>query len=471
MANISCFRRGRSGWLTTDFWLCTALMFLVEFGCAILGAPSPRLLEMVVCRDYYQKNGIISNSQDCKVQEVQMGLGFVLTVLSTCSVLVATLMQIPIGIVADKNGRRAALLLNITSTILYWGWIPFVAIFTNLPLWALYIAPAFIFIGGGPWASGALVFSAINRQIGSSQRTPAFSIMEAVSGIADLVGPALGALTMEDHIWLPFLLATLSFTLMFVPTFMLSDDPMRSSRAVNRISPEIEASQSIENEEQPLLSDNISVPDYSRNPQRVIFIRSTAVIYGISFGSFFLVSLARDSNNFLIPWISWRFNESMARAGLIFSLRAIVSSLVFFVILPLTSSFVSNVMRVRPVTQDLFISAASALLLGVGSITVGLSSHLPTLVGGFCITTLGSGATISLRAFIASRVDKSFSGRIFAAISATSTIGSLVGMPLMGALYSLSISTEAGNICFPFMGAAAAYFLVLCVITSVQLAI
>ncbi|KAJ8132245.1 hypothetical protein O1611_g1377 [Lasiodiplodia mahajangana] len=281
MANISCFRHVRNGWLTVDFWLCTALMFLVEFGCAILGAPSPRLLELAVCRDYYQKNNIILNSRDCKVPEVQLRLAFGLTVLSTCSVLVATLMQIPMGIIADKNGRKVALLLNITSTILYWGWIPFVAIVINLPVWTLYLAPAFLFIGGGPWASGALVFSAINRQIGSSQRTPAFSIMEAVSGIADLAGPALGALTMEDHIWLPFLLATLSFTCMFVPTFMLEDEPMASSRAANRNRPEFEASQSTNNEAQPLLRDNIGVSNYSHGPQRATFMQSTAAIYGV----------------------------------------------------------------------------------------------------------------------------------------------------------------------------------------------
>ncbi|KAI1127256.1 major facilitator superfamily domain-containing protein [Nemania abortiva] len=456
MANIACFRQLRNGWLTVDFWLCTALMFLVEFGCALLGAPSPRLLEMAVCRDYYQKSENVSSPHDCKTQEVQIRLGFVLTVLSTCSILAATLMQIPMGVFADKNGRRAALLLNITSTILYWGWIPFVTIFTSLPIWALYIAPVFLFIGGGPWASGALVFSAINRQIHSSQRTPAFSIMEAVSSIADLVGPALGAFTMENHIWLPFLLATLSFTLMFVPALLLGDD---------------EVFQSTSSEAQPLLDDNIGAPSYSRDSRRVGFIRSATAIYGISFGSFFLVSLARDSNNFLIPWISWRFHESMARAGLIFSLRAIVSSVVFFVLLPLASSFATNVMCVGSFARDLFISASSALLLCVGSIMIALSSNISTLVVGFCVATLGSGATVSLRAFLASKVDKSFSGRVFAAISATSTIGSLVGMPLMGTLYSLSISKEASDVSLPFVMAAASYFLVLCVIGSVQFAI
>ncbi|KAI1419203.1 major facilitator superfamily domain-containing protein [Xylaria sp. FL1777] len=467
MANIPIIRQIRRGWFTVDFWRCTTLMFLVEFGCAVLGAPSPRLLEIVVCREYYRENGNDLTHQDCKIQEIQARLGFVLTVLSTCSVLAATVMQIPMGILADKKGMRVALMFNITSTILYWGWMPLFAVFSKLPVRALYFAPIFILFGGGPWASGALVFAAINRRISASQRTPAFSIMEAVSGIADLVGPALGALTMEDHIWLPFLLATLSFALMFVPTLLLEDEPTQHSIEINDIRYEAEDSRPGENEEQPLLRGSGTYPHGSERT----FIRSTVFIYFVTFGSFFLVSLARDSNNFLIPWISWRFNESMARAGLIFSLRAIISSLVFFILLPVASSFVSSVMRLGSFARDLFISASSTLLLCAGSILIAVSPSIPTLVAGFCIMTLGSGATVSLRAFLASKVDRSLSGRLFAATSATSTIGNLVGMPLMGALYSLSISNEAVDVSLPFAMAAAAYFLVSCVIGSLQLLI
>ncbi|KAI0532100.1 major facilitator superfamily domain-containing protein [Xylaria digitata] len=469
MANIDLMRQIRGEWFTTDFWLCTTLMFLVEFGCAVLGAPSPRLLEIVVCRDYYRKNGNTSTEKDCKIQEIQTQLGFVLTVLSTCSILAATLMQIPMGLIADKGGRRVALVLNITSTILYWGWLPLVAIFNHLPIWALYIAPIFVFIGGGPWASGALIFAAINRRITAGQRTPAFSIMEAVSGIADLVGPALGALTMDDHIWLPFLLATSSFALMFIPAWLLEDEAAPSSTDLRDIHSETEASRPTDSEEQPLLLGTANSTD-SRGPGTAS-VHSTAAIHGITFGSFFLVSLARDSNNFLIPWISWRFNESMARAGLIFSLRAVTSSVVFFVLLPLASSFVSGFMNFRPITRDLFISASSAVLLCVGSMVIATSLNPSTLVAGFCIMTLGSGATISLRAFLASKVNRVLSGRLFAAISATSTIGSLVGMPLMGTLYSLSISNKAGTICLPFAIAAVAYFIVSFVIGSLQLII
>lgn len=74
-----------------DFWLCTLELFLVALGCAILGAPSPRLLEAAVCRQYLQRDGRTHDgdppNEVCKSSEVQVQLALVLTVLSTLSTL------------------------------------------------------------------------------------------------------------------------------------------------------------------------------------------------------------------------------------------------------------------------------------------------------------------------------------------------------------------------------------------------
>jgi hypothetical protein len=39
------------------------------------------------------------------------------------------IMQFPMGLLADKKSRRLALILNITSTILYWDWVVIVGMF------------------------------------------------------------------------------------------------------------------------------------------------------------------------------------------------------------------------------------------------------------------------------------------------------------------------------------------------------
>lgn len=149
--------------------------------------------------------------------------------------------------------------------------------------------------------------------------------MEAISGIADLVGPALGAFTMEHHIWLPFLLAISSFLVMFIPTFLLEDETVHLSTELNGIHSESLDYQSTSTEEQPLLHGDSSF-GLPQGHERVTPMRPSAIICGISFVFFFLVSLARDSNNFLILWISWRFNESMARVSIPSTLLCLTAS-------------------------------------------------------------------------------------------------------------------------------------------------
>lgn len=139
--------------------------------------------------------------------------------------------------------------------------------------------------------------------------------MEAVSGIADLVGPVLGALTMEVHIWIPFALATASFVLMFVPVLMLEKDAIQY---VGRSESVESGSESTEAEQQSLLPEdtNESTPPVMKVLSSFNLLRSPDTIFAATLVSFFLLSFSRDSNSFLIPWASWRFDESMARVSL-----------------------------------------------------------------------------------------------------------------------------------------------------------
>lgn len=304
--------------------------------------------------------------------------------------------------------------------------------------------------------------------------------MEAMSGVADLVGPALGSITMEVHIWIPFLLATISFALMFVPISLIDaqnkgfdteDDRSTVSRVI-----------SDEAERRPLMRDEDALPsesgDGAQDTASGHLFSSKLAIYTITFGSFFLISLARDSNNFLVPWVSWRFDESMAtvssifcglgfvvrsshwfpltnvQAGFLFTLRAVVSSALLFVFLPMASNILSRSSRLGQGDSDLLLSTISLLIACLGSSLMGFSPGVWPFVVGFAIATIGSGTTVTLRAFLAATVDRAYSGRLFAAIAAMSTVGNVVGMPVMGAVYTASISRDTKSIGLPFVVSA-----------------
>ncbi|EXL97082.1 hypothetical protein FOIG_10767 [Fusarium odoratissimum NRRL 54006] len=435
-----------------NFWLCTLLLFLVELGCAILAAPSPMLLETAVCRRHFEKDRQLLNGEPtdefCRSKEVQVHFAFVITVLSTLSTLAATMMQIPMGMIGDKGGIRLAFMLNATSTIFYWGCIAIVGSQQHFPLWGFYLSPMFILLGGGPWAAGTLVFAAISDSVKPEQRTTAFSIMEAISGIADLLGPIIGTMTMTIHLGIPFALALVVFSLMFIPASHLRENTVSDMEGVRSSLAETESLLSVDS------TSDREETDLEHTARDLLPPR--AVIFSICFICFFFFQVARDSTNYLIPWVSLRFGETMARAGLLFSLRAIMSSLLYFVILPLATSWIDQTWQ--SANRDLALSASGAFCCTLGTLIVAAAPNLATVAFGFGLSVLGSSMTVTLRSFLASNVQNAFSGRLFAGISMTGTIGSLVGMPIMGAAYSLGINYNIG---LPFLVSALSYFLVL----------
>ncbi|KAF5628215.1 hypothetical protein F25303_10488 [Fusarium sp. NRRL 25303] len=358
------------------------------------------------------------------------------------------MMQVPMGILGDKGGLRLAFMLNATSTIFYWGCIAIVGSQQNLPLRGFYLSPVFILLGGGPWVTGTLVFAAVSESVKPEQRTAAFSIMEAISGIADLLGPIIGTMTMNIHLGIPFALALVVFSLMYFPASHLSENTVSDMEGVGSSQNETESLLSVDSAS---TREETGLEDSSRD-----LLPPRAIIFSVCFICFFFFQAARDSTNYLIPWVSLRFGETMARAGLLFSLRAIMSSLLYFVILPLATSWIDK--SWPSANRDLTLSASGAFCCTLGTLIVAAAPNLATVAFGFALSVLGSSMTVTLRSFLASNVQNAFSGRLFAGISMTGTIGSLVGMPVMGAAYSLGINYNIG---LPFLVSALSYFLVL----------
>ena len=75
-----------------EFWLHTSMTFLVGLGCAVLGAASPRVLEMAICRHYFRHHDPSSIPSDgnipessCKIKDIQASFTFMMTAVSTCT--------------------------------------------------------------------------------------------------------------------------------------------------------------------------------------------------------------------------------------------------------------------------------------------------------------------------------------------------------------------------------------------------
>ncbi|KAH7193336.1 major facilitator superfamily domain-containing protein [Fusarium flagelliforme] len=428
-----------------NFWLSTLALFLVGLGSRLLTYPWPNLLETSVCRYYYEQDGYHGepSPEFCADERVIRHWVSLVRLMQLLSPLAAIVAQIPMGILVDKGRRRLAFILNITSTVLYWGSIVIFGFVRVFPLWCFYISPVFLLVGGGSWATSSLVYAVINNTVRPEQRTTAFSFLEGLSGLSGLVGPLLYNETMRPHLWVSYILALILYSLALVPTLYLTRD--------DNLGMDNEAREDeIPEETEPLLSaGNHSAREAilsNRSGERSLAPRLN--IFIICFACFFSFHISRGSISYTFVWVWLSFGHDAIFTELFTYIRAIVLFFLLLIVLPLASSRLDKTWRVAK--RDLILSSTWIAFCAVGTLIILVAPNLAVAIIGFIIATLGYAMPIPLRSFLASHFEKNFSGRLFAGIGVVENVGWLIDLSLMqtnyyteGAPYVISLVTYA----------------------------
>jgi MFS family permease len=119
--------------------ICILSNFLFEVGDFLMRAPFIRLLEAILCRQYWQEHdpgrfpGDIGEKW-CKVASVQTDLSMLKGWDLLFSCLPTILLTIPMGIVADKYGRKMLLFMALVGLTLATAWMQIVGRFVSLGL-------------------------------------------------------------------------------------------------------------------------------------------------------------------------------------------------------------------------------------------------------------------------------------------------------------------------------------------------
>lgn len=108
--------------------LCGAC--LIEIGDMMLRAPLTRVLENVLCQQYYNSTAPMGTQitlpipeEDCKMPEVQDALAMLLGWDSTISCIPGLFLALPCGYMADRYGRKIVLLVCLMGLLLKLLWI------------------------------------------------------------------------------------------------------------------------------------------------------------------------------------------------------------------------------------------------------------------------------------------------------------------------------------------------------------
>lgn len=148
--------------------------------------------------------------------------------------------------------------------------------------------------------------------------------------------------------------------------------------------------------------------------------------------AFLVYRLSRGSSWFLTQYISTRYSWTLAQANFLVSARPTVSIPLFLFGLPFLKSRVLNP-RLSSTEKDLWLARRSIFCLTVGTLGIGLSPTIATLIPSMVIQTSGSGFVFLCRSIITTLVERDETARLFTAIEIIQSLGNVVA--------SLSITT------------------------------
>ncbi|KAG0637458.1 major facilitator superfamily domain-containing protein [Tuber brumale] len=331
-----CFDYSSTGRLVP--WLCGITVLLRGFGSDILvGAPITRLIELAVCRQYLSihnpdlidKDGYVDEVH-CKVDDIQVEMALILGVAGLLSALIELLVSMPLGIVADRRGRRFALTLNVVGGLCYYLWVVIVCVFYDLfPPRLLVTCSLFYAIGGGPHMFSAFILAMIADVTTEQRRTRHFYIVQSIVQVVQLISPAIGSLFLSIGLWIPFYAGLSAMVVLIGVVFIIPEttasprdpaplpteqDPLLGCLAPSPFIPAIAPGHT---EQTVITNEHELPPAHPKILSRGQFLdlASRQPIIPLSLATFFFSNLCRGSLSVLLQYVSKRYGWSLSQEG------------------------------------------------------------------------------------------------------------------------------------------------------------
>lgn len=154
--------------------------------------------------------------------------------------------------------------------------------------------------------------------------------------------------------------------------------------------------------------------------------------------AFLVYRLSRGSSWFLTQYISTRYHWTLAQSNFLVACRPTVSIPVFLWGLPWLKSHVLNPRR-TPTEKDLWLARASIFCLTLGTLGIGLSPSIATLIPSLIIQTSGSGFVFLTRSIITTLVERDETARLYTVIEIIQSVGNIVASLSITGVFQLGL--------------------------------
>ncbi len=201
--------------------------------------------------------------------------------------------------------------------------------------------------------------------------------------------------------------------------------------------------------------------------------------FGLLLTSFFLTSLASSDTKLLPQYISKRYEWRFASVGYLLSSKAVLNFTLLTFVIPVLLRVFSGDRQPDAVHRANVRHALLCLVFSVlGAFAIGLSPSIYTLVPSLLLYALGAALPIFTYSLLKSpyisldfeRAERPITGegQIFSIVMLVKTVGSLLGAPVMAALWIWGIGIGGGGLGVPYFVSALCYAAAIVVIKSIK---
>ncbi|PHH66133.1 hypothetical protein CDD81_196 [Ophiocordyceps australis] len=284
---------------------CVAMVILLDCAAFFMQGPQTNLLEQAICKRHYS---FPFTPRDCTSGPVQAELATITQMLSTFDRIPSLIMSLPMGILADRYGRRPVLLLALLGSLLQDAVAKLVLWRSDvLPPRLIWLSPLAALVGGGDAVASSMLLLVVADVAAAGRRARLFYLMMACGLVGEVVATPLSAWLMARNPWIPYLMYTvLTLIGSAIPLFFLPETlPKMMFHAY-----EAEARQNQQGASKSTLST------MALRLQSFLKPNILAVLF-----AFFVSALGTQLTSFLLQYIRQRFYWTYQKVSLLAQLH------------------------------------------------------------------------------------------------------------------------------------------------------
>ncbi|KAK1981876.1 major facilitator superfamily transporter [Colletotrichum cereale] len=420
--------------------LLALLKFALIYLLTLQVMPVMRLIEDHICHQHYRlgPEARIPEMQ-CKVDEVQRELAWLNGWQALFSAVVNMIVAFPYGVLSDRIGRKAGMLLAYAGMVGATIWPPFVlARFPEASIYLILLGILTSFVGGGIVVVFNNLYAMAADVSTARDRASNFVYLSVGAVTGGLLGPMTAGFLMERHgPWAPIRLLVFVAPVVLVLVMLLPETLHGGGRADGspprkRLGLGAAVGEALDNG----LHELRESVDVLRD-RNILLCLAPSLVQG---------PLNAAAGQTLPQYISKYFGWTLARTTFLLSPLGL-GHLAVLLALPWVSRLITDPrgrFRRTGFGKDALLARASYVMIASGALIEALSRDVGVFAAGLVVGTLGSASFPISRALITEFVAPEHTARLYALNSMVDTLGSPLGGPVLAWAFSVGMERKGG---------------------------